>query len=347
VNPPNAAAPHPPSGAAASSPARSRQQQSAAVRARLRFTGWKLYGMLAGAFSVVLASYAMSFESLRHLAQLIGWGDILSCGLPVILDVYAAVASLFWFGFGAASEKVRRDAMVNTVFSGVLSVAGNALLHVMLTGTFVSEVEKTAPVSDLPEFNGVHFFNVNPVIAVLVGMVPPIINVSVVHLLSKFALEVDEFDAAAIDTARPAVPATRSASVVRRDEPVVATGRVKLTKDPLPAVGAVNAGPARQALPAPAAPAAPAPVQRPAARTAPTPKPAVASIGEATSVRERAAVELARRAAAGIDITAKGTNQQVATTLGISLRSAESGAALYKKNPDLYVQAVERLKATG
>jgi hypothetical protein len=343
VNPSTAAAPHPPSGAAAPLPARNRQQQSAAVRARLRFTGWKLYGLLTAAFLVVLASYAMSFESLRSLAELIGWGKILSCGLPVILDVYAAVSSLFWFGFGAASEKVRRDAMLNTLASAALSIACNALYHAMLTGWHVSKLEKTPPKSDMFSSGGIHYFHVNPVIAVLVGTLPPLVNVSVVHLLSRFALEVDEFDAAAADMEAPAVIVP---AAVRRDEPVVATGRVKLTKDPRPAVGAVNAGPARQALPAPA-PAAPAPVQRPAARTTPTPKPAVASIGEATSARDRAALELARRAATGIDITAKGTNQNVATTLGISLRSAESGAALYKKDPDRYAQAVERLKATG
>ncbi|SBW27325.1 DUF2637 domain-containing protein [Protofrankia symbiont of Coriaria ruscifolia] len=253
--------------------------------------------ILAGTYGVVAASAALSFESLRGLGKLVGYSSKLANGLPISIDLYAAVVSLIWLGPGNRSDKIRKWAKYNTIFSAVLSIVCNALYHALLAGKF-SEIIRNAA-------GEIIAVNVDAKIVVGVGAMPPIILVLVVHLLSLLAE--DKQVTSGASTPRPS-PAPRAADV-----PVTAVGR------PVPPT-------------APAVPAAEIPAQKRPELPPSTPKPggSVAPLKPVSDRKAKALVEFARLEAANVDISRPGFNDEMAGRYGVSLRSVEGWKKEYK-----------------
>ncbi|SBW17936.1 hypothetical protein FDG2_0434 [Candidatus Protofrankia californiensis] len=268
--------------------------------------------ILAGTYGVIGASAALSFESLRGLGELVGYSPRLANGLPISIDLYAAVVSLIWLGPGSRSTKIRRWAKQNTVFSAALSIACNALYHALLAGKLSTLARNAA--------GAMAVVDVNAAIVVAVGAIPPIILVLVVHLLSLLAEDRQPPEVATDSPRRPVAP--RAA-----DPPVVAVGR--LVPPPTPSARPVAEIPTqkRPELPAPT-PVSP-PVRPPAPVTR-KPAGAVAPVKPASDRKAAALAELARRDVAGEDLSRPGFNEEMAERLGVSLRSVEGYKTAYR-----------------
>lgn len=84
-----------------------------------------LYGLLT---VVAAAAAVLSFDALRALALLCGFGPRLAWLLPVVVDAGAAAGSLVWLG-GHVATPARRFARVLALVLLASSVAANALGH--------------------------------------------------------------------------------------------------------------------------------------------------------------------------------------------------------------------------
>jgi hypothetical protein len=69
-----------------------------------------------------------SFETLKKLAHLVGWGD-LDWLMPTTLDTYAITATRVWLSRRTQSTKVRRFSRSNALGGIGLSLLGNATYH--------------------------------------------------------------------------------------------------------------------------------------------------------------------------------------------------------------------------
>ncbi|GAA1843910.1 hypothetical protein GCM10009836_24110 [Pseudonocardia ailaonensis] len=79
---------------------------------------------------VAAAAAVLSFAALRDLARQCGFDPRLAWLLPVVVDAGAAAGSMVWLG-AEASARARRFARVLALGLLVLSVAANALGHVL------------------------------------------------------------------------------------------------------------------------------------------------------------------------------------------------------------------------
>jgi hypothetical protein len=148
-----------------------------------------------GTFGVGGAAAALSFDSLRGLAELLGFRPVLTFLFPLAIDLYALVVTRVWLGAGDHGKDVRAWAARNTWLSILLSVAGNALYHALISGIWSHEVKDP---------NGIVHIHVDAPIIVIVSAVPPIVLGLVVHLrtiITRDRNAIDEVAAASSDEA--------------------------------------------------------------------------------------------------------------------------------------------------
>jgi hypothetical protein len=155
-----------------------------------------------GTYGVGLAAAVLSFDSLRGLAELLGFREQLTPLFPIAVDMYAAVVTRVWLGAGRHGRRVRAWAQLNAWLAIALSVAGNALYHALIAGYGAKKVVDRA--------TGAVTYHVNPVIIVLVSAVPPVVLGLVVHLRTLITFE--------RNTEKPA-PAAPSPTPVDVDRP--------------------------------------------------------------------------------------------------------------------------------
>ncbi|MFL6072790.1 MAG: DUF2637 domain-containing protein [Mycobacteriales bacterium] len=121
-----------------------------------------------------------SFAGLRSLAVATGWPVQLAPLLPFTVDAYAATATRVWLSRSTASKRTRRFARWNAIGAIGLSLAGNAIWHLLAAQVIA----------------------VSWLIVVAVGAVPP----TVLGLLSHLAVLRTHVDAGLSpdpDTGRP------------------------------------------------------------------------------------------------------------------------------------------------
>lgn len=78
------------------------------------------------------ALYA-SFDALTRLAVFAGWSTTAAPGLPLTVDVIALAAGIRYVRLHPEQIKLRSDAFRGVVWSGVVSVTGNAIVHAGIT----------------------------------------------------------------------------------------------------------------------------------------------------------------------------------------------------------------------
>jgi hypothetical protein len=117
---------------------------------------WVGAGIVVSATSAAVASFA----GLKALAGSAGWPSWSAPLLPLTVDALAATASRVWVTTPTGSERVRRFARSIAVAAVLMSVAGNAVAHLIGAGLLVASW---------------------PVV-VIVGAVPALTLALVVHL---------------------------------------------------------------------------------------------------------------------------------------------------------------------
>ena len=98
-----------------------------------------------------LAAAALSFQGLFSLALAVHWNKWLAWLLPVALDAYAAVSTAVWLNIPAGPEAAKPAAR-NARLAISLTIGGNALYHLVATGTFHVGWQLVLAVSTLPPF---------------------------------------------------------------------------------------------------------------------------------------------------------------------------------------------------
>lgn len=91
---------------------------------------WVVLGMTVSALSAAVSS----FSGLRELAMLAGWSDVLSPLLPLCIDSLAMTSVRVWVSSATRSERARRFARRTALGAVLLSLAGNAVYHVIAAG---------------------------------------------------------------------------------------------------------------------------------------------------------------------------------------------------------------------
>ncbi|MEY9864153.1 hypothetical protein ABH935_009807 [Catenulispora sp. GAS73] len=97
----------------------------------------------------LLATEALSFQSLYSLGLLVGWSCALAWLLPVALDVYAAVSTAVWQAIPDEHE-ASKPAARNARFAICLTEGGNALNHLANAGGNTAHMIMVLSVSALP-----------------------------------------------------------------------------------------------------------------------------------------------------------------------------------------------------
>lgn len=97
----------------------------------------------------LLATEALSFQSLYSLGLLVGWSVALAWLLPVALDVYAAVSTAVWQAIPDDHE-ASKPAARNARFAICLTEGGNALNHLASAGGNSAHMIMVLGVSALP-----------------------------------------------------------------------------------------------------------------------------------------------------------------------------------------------------
>ncbi len=314
MNPTDVAAP-PPQAEAITTPAKPPKPKRPAPErgAVIATIGTRLRGFLpttgqlvmGSSYGVAVAAAALSFETEYQLARLVGYGPDLSYGFPLVIDLYALVASLVWFGWGDAGPKLKRMAVGSTIFAVILSVTCNALYHALVSGLWAQRiVTRTMAAQGLVEHVT---YKVNVEVIVPVSALAPVVLALTVHLITLISHGRKEASGETIPApvARPR----------QDDQPIVVDGR--------------PAAPRPEQLPAPR------PSEQPALPAAPT-KPAaeknVVPIGQASNNKARAYAAFATAEQQAEGLARKGLNQELVVQLGIPLRSIELYKAQYKKD---------------
>lgn len=96
-----------------------------------------------------VAAGALSFEGLFSLAMAVGWSKWLAWLLPIALDLYAAVSTAVWLNLPAGHEAAKPAAR-NARVSISLTIGGNAIYHLVATGTLHIGWPLVLAVSTLP-----------------------------------------------------------------------------------------------------------------------------------------------------------------------------------------------------
>ena len=117
---------------------------------------WVTLGMTIATVSAAVSSFA----GLHGLAVVTGWPELLAPLLPLSIDSLAMTAMRVWLTGSAISPRARRFARACAVGAIVLSLAGNAVWHLMTA----------------------HLLRASWGIVLGVGAVPPIILGAVSHM---------------------------------------------------------------------------------------------------------------------------------------------------------------------
>lgn len=117
---------------------------------------WVSVGMAVSAASAAVSS----FSGLRSLAEATGWPDLLAPMLPLTIDSYAATSIRVWLAGSTRSARARKFARANAVGAILLSLAGNAVSHLIAA----------------------HLLAASWLVVLVVGAVPPVILGLVVEL---------------------------------------------------------------------------------------------------------------------------------------------------------------------
>lgn len=88
---------------------------------------WVTIGMVVSATSAALTS----FDGLRQLALAAGWADVMAPLLPATIDCFAATATRIWLAKSTGSERARRFSRACAIGAILLSLAGNAIYHLI------------------------------------------------------------------------------------------------------------------------------------------------------------------------------------------------------------------------
>jgi hypothetical protein len=117
---------------------------------------WVALGMTLSATSAALSS----FDGLRSLALAAGWTVWMGPLLPLTVDAFAATATRVWLADSTGSTRARRFARRCAVGAILLSLAGNAIWHLVDAG----------------------LLEMTWLIVLAVGAVPPLVLGLVTHL---------------------------------------------------------------------------------------------------------------------------------------------------------------------
>src|SRR5438552_1955033 len=127
-----------------------------ASRPTLHRDWWVSAGIAVSATSAAVSS----FSGLRSLAIVTGWPEVLASLLPLTIDSYAATSVRVWLAASTQSQRARRFARLNAIGAILLSLAGNAVSHLIAA----------------------QLLAVNSAVVLAVGAIPPVILGLVVEL---------------------------------------------------------------------------------------------------------------------------------------------------------------------